>query len=312
MGTWNTFSNNLGPKCFLLTSCASKSECDGDCYSSLAGPASPSYKNACCGDFYGSACVQDGSNMINIEFNVADEYECQRMCQDPSIGCSFFTFDSDVCILFSSCAEVEPCQSCVTGPALPELDVCEQPSIGVLISGVGYNGYLISVEIADSGSICGDIVPNLNVARKGGNAALLSGRILTCGGEDTDDVFYPECYSYDKTGNEWVEDSGLLEPRAYFSMEKVHGRIVVTGGKGKDGFMSSAESYRDGKWSPEPELESTSPRYGHCSVALDENNLVVIGGKKKGNHGGWWLYRNSRVNSWSSHLACGVLCIRNW
>merc|ERR1711892_1047129 len=162
--TWNTFSNNLGPKCFLLTSCASTSECDGECSSSLAGPATPSYKEACCGDFYGSACVQDGSNMIHVEFNVPDEYQCQKMCQDPVMECQFFTFDSDVCILFSSCSEVEPCQSCVTGAVYPDLDVCEDPSIGVIIGGYGWS----TVEIADSGSICGNVIADLPVApRKG-------------------------------------------------------------------------------------------------------------------------------------------------
>merc|ERR1711892_905408 len=160
--TWASF--NSAPKCFLLNSCSTTTPCSGECSSSLAGPATPSYKEACCGDFYGSACVQDGSNMIHVEFNVPDEYQCQKMCQDPVMECQFFTFDSDVCILFSSCSEVEPCQSCVTGAVYPDLDVCEDPSIGVIIGGYGWS----TVEIADSGSICGNVIADLPVApRKG-------------------------------------------------------------------------------------------------------------------------------------------------
>ena len=283
--TWNTVApgpDYASPKCFLLTDCSNTTECDGACESSLAGPAYPSYKDACCGDFYGSACVQDGSNMIHVEFNVPDEYQCQKMCQDPIMECSFFTFDSDVCILFNNCTEVEPCLSCVTGPIYPDLDICEEPSIGVLISGIGYDGYLSSVEIADSGAICGNVLPDLPVARKGSNSALLSGRILTCGGEDREDNFFNECFSYDPADNVWSEVASITEPRAYFSMEKVHGKMVVTGGEGKDGYMSSVEAYRDGVWSIEPELELSSPRYRHCSVALDQDTLVVIGGKTNG------------------------------
>ena len=57
----------------------------------------------------------------------------------------------------------------MTGPAFPALDVCEEPSVGVMVGGVGYNGYLATVEIADSGASCGGVISNLPVGRKGAN-----------------------------------------------------------------------------------------------------------------------------------------------
>ena len=280
--TWFSLYDNHGTRCYLLSSCTSTSVCEADCTFSLSGPEYPSYKQACCGDFYGSGCDEDNA-VLHIDFGVSDEYECQKLCQNSDdSSCTIFTFDSDVCILFSSCPELVPCSSCVTGPPFPALDVCEEPSVGVMVGGVGYNGYLATVEIADSGAICGGVIPNFPVGRKGANSALVAGRILTCGGQDWDKVLYPSCYSYDKADNQWSEVERMEESRAFFSMSKVAGRVVVTGGEGEDGFLSSAESYRNGKWSPEPELELTSARYRHCSVTLDDINLVVIGGKTKG------------------------------
>ena len=96
-----------------------------------------------------------------------------------------------------------------------------------------------------------------------------------CGGF-WDELRRSECWTLDERG--WRETEPLVEKRNLFTMTTVFDKVVVTGGSNDlVGDLSSVEVYEDGLWHPEPGLELTSPRYGHCAVEY-RGMLIVIGG----------------------------------
>ena len=87
------------------------------CKACISGPKS------CVGCGFAGECVNNGSNLLDVQSGIVSELQCQVLCTELS-GCQFYTyFDSlsstyqEVCALLSSCSDVSTeCDHCYTGP----------------------------------------------------------------------------------------------------------------------------------------------------------------------------------------------------
>ena len=112
--TWITKDDVLlNDACFLFNSPDTAEACKA----CISGPKS------CVGCSYPGECVNDGSNVLVIQGDIASELQCQVLCTELS-GCQFYSyFDplsssyQEICVLLSSCSNISTeCDHCYTGP----------------------------------------------------------------------------------------------------------------------------------------------------------------------------------------------------
>lgn len=123
--------------CFLFTSCSGLSACDG----CTSGPTVPAMSPACvadCSGFLPGRCsLTDIGHLAGIHELVDSVADCQRNCQEDASNvpaahapnsCRFFSWNrsTHICYLLSVCAEIHPCSDCMTGPAQPDLKLCQK------------------------------------------------------------------------------------------------------------------------------------------------------------------------------------------
>ena len=120
--SWMTYPGDTTSQCFLFRDCEDLVACP-ECATTLSGPSHPSYVDACCSVFAHSICGQEASTLSSFKVNTKTSSECQRLCQEDA-SCEHFTHDLDTCFLFTSCSTYEECDSCLSGPTSPSLEVC--------------------------------------------------------------------------------------------------------------------------------------------------------------------------------------------
>ena len=105
----------------------------------------------------------------------------------------------------------------------------------------------------------------------------------------------------------WVSAGNMLQPRTgAASVQLQDGRILIIGGTGNDGVLSSAEIYdHNGNFSSTAPMDF--PRTHHSAVVLKDGRVLVTGGMTAGDGitNAVEIYDPSN-NSWSS-LAGGML-----
>lgn len=187
--SWITYTDATPSQCFLFRSCESREACS-ECATTITGPAHPNYGEACCSVFAHSICGLDQSDIHSVRVNTKSPTECQQLCQQEAT-CTHFTHDIDTCFLFSSCHTYEDCDTCISGPTTPSLEICQATRPGnyiLMIGGSGGSELLASSELLTPNFACPDPLPPLPVATKGWSANYLSGSLLLCGGQDLDSI----------------------------------------------------------------------------------------------------------------------------
>ena len=75
-------------------------------------------------------------------------------------------------------------------------------------------------------------------------------------------------------------ENSLVTPRKYFTMTVVRDTVYAVGGTNEGFVLATVESYSEGGgWREEPMMILPRGKWGHCSVTLDDKDLVVIGGQ---------------------------------
>ena len=279
------------------TSCALLRYCDynsttscskvPECKTAVSGSRTPAIKEACCAEFAVQACRGE---ILAQHFQVPSPEKCQLICRDTDL-CSFFTLlVGNICFLYSSCDETEPCSSCTTGPASPTWDQCKESiSYETLLIGGWTNtdgSYSRNMELVTELLSCEPDMPKPPVGRYHAASAMLGRTILYCGGTDSITSHHQECYSYllGKSGATWQPIAGMNHPRSSFTLEVVQGQAYAIGGNSDWSTITGAtvEVFTPGEgWKVSDQMKMPNYRYYHCSATID-SRLIVIGGQYAG------------------------------
>merc|ERR1711962_537864 len=79
-----------------------------------------------CQDFQEGSCPLSEYNMVASDHDTAQPGLCQDKCRSNE-ECHYFTHFETQCFLLKSCAFIEPCEDCVSGPSAPDFDTCPWP-----------------------------------------------------------------------------------------------------------------------------------------------------------------------------------------
>jgi N-acetylneuraminic acid mutarotase len=122
--------------------------------------------------------------------------------------------------------------------------------------------------------------------RLGHIATLLpSGQVLIAGGQLTENPpqFTAEAYRYDAASNTWTQDGDMTDARLlHQAVRLADGRILVTGGFGATGYLTSAEVFdaQAGRWSRVQPMSVA--RVAHAAAPLPDGGVLVVGGASDG------------------------------
>jgi len=291
--SWITYSDATPSQCFLFRNCESREACS-ECATAITGPAHPNYGEACCSVFAHSICGLDQSDLHSVRVNTKSPTECQQLCQEETT-CTHFTHDIDTCFLFSSCHTYEDCDTCISGPTTPSLEICQATHPGnyiLMIGGSGGSDLLASSELLTPHFACPDPLPLLPVATKGWSANYLSGSLLLCGGQDLDSIIAPallrvnrRCWTLSSMHtDQWEETFSLSLRRTFHATVATSGHVWAFGGENLDETgafqqLNAVESFTWSRgWEKRPEYELNPTRSAACAVALDDDNIFLLGG----------------------------------
>lgn len=106
---------------------------------------------------------------------------------------------------------------------------------------------------------------------------------MICGGEDDKLNILSNCWHLNPDGA-WTAGNDMLDPKKYFSMNKVEDEIIAIGGHStSDHSLSSIERLlltNDEGWSRMN--DAPIDIYRHCTVMRDTSYLMIIGGIQNG------------------------------
>ena len=138
-------------------------------------------------------------------------------------------------------------------------------------------------------------IPSPRIDSQEAEAVYFQGRIWICGGcNNTQLLATNYCMSYalgeDKT--EWVVEESLVMERARFGMTIIGDQMYIVGGygAGRDGEDNpeaehTVEVYTPGEgWKIAENMRMEEPSKGACSALINDEVLVVIGGKRDGEY----------------------------
>ena len=111
-----------------------------------------------------------------------------------------------VCFLYTSCDSYQPCNVCNSGPAYPDITLCQSSILHLLMLGgqtvdpdtLESEDYSTSVSLITPGTASTPGLPPIPVGRTYVSAVLLGRQIIYCGGSNMEDTpLQPsDCYSY--------------------------------------------------------------------------------------------------------------------
>lgn len=139
------------------------------------------------------------------------------------------------------------------------------------------------VEMIKPQAVCVVDIPSMPFDRQEAEAVYFKEKVWVCGGSDN---FINEhnnkCHSYHLGAGDmedaWVEEPSMVFKRARFGMSVIGDNIYVSGGFNADADQT-VEMLKDGEgWEEVENMHLDETRYGHCSVSLNDEVLVLIGG----------------------------------
>ena len=137
--------------------------------------------------------------------------------------------------------------------------------------------YSNSIELITSDTTCTPDMPQLPVKRSFASAVVLGAKIYYCGGYYYGSDF-STCNSYLFNEKLWQEEESMIHARSYADMCIIGETIFVIGGYEDKVALASVESYTvEMGWKTEEYMVMPHGRYGHCSVTI-RSQIVIIGG----------------------------------
>ena len=149
------------------------------------------------------------------------------------------------------------------------------------------------VEKISPTSVCEVDIPPPPIHSQEAEAVFFQEKIWLCGGANNTQLLGTNyCLSYHLGGGEeeWVVEKSMVMERMMFSMSVVGDKLYAAGGHGygwpddeHPEVEHSVEVFTPGEgWKVVDNMRMESARVGPCSVALNDDTLVVIGGKNGG------------------------------
>ena len=235
--SWVEYSRNdtgVPKRCFLHETCA-RQPCIS-CLFSISGPPLPDFDLSCCPDFESGACQADS---LAVLYGVSDQQKCQDACREQRAGdgsCNFFTYipAAGVCMLYEECPSKGSCESCLSGPAFPPIDLCREDA--AVMNALVFGGHkntsdLTSIDLVKEAYVCRPNMTTFPVQRRYMEAVLIGQDILVCGGYDGEKInIHRECFLYSK-GNGWQESPSMLYRRSLFGLVHVGNGVLACGGQ---------------------------------------------------------------------------------
>ena len=108
--------------------------------------------------------------------------------------------------------------------------------------------------------------------------------VVSCGG------FSKDCYMLNAGNEGWVPFKPLKDPRTYFTMHEFNDTLIVVGGIHTKTSLEHINLKTGREWIQEQLGFSIQE---HCSVAVDEKTILLIGGLLKKNNSNRIIVRNN-------------------
>lgn len=146
------------------------------------------------------------------------------------------------------------------------------------IIGAGNEGRGDDVEfwpLQTDGSSCHP-VNNLPFSVFSHSAAALGSHVFTCGGTCLADTL-DDCYTVDVASDVvWRPAAHMNQNRAEFSLTAMEDFLVAIGGY-NGSYLETIEIFDGESWTIE-EFNLIQPRFAHCSVKINDEEILVLGG----------------------------------
>jgi hypothetical protein len=151
----------------------------------------------------------------------------------------------------------------------------------LIVGGEDANGNILSVcELYNYGENSVKLTDSLDVPRTEHTAILLpppEKQVIAIGGRNSDGPV-EECEIYNVATESWSPTGSMETARFNHTATLLgDGRILVTGGEGASGVLSSCEIYDGGNWTTTSSM--ATPRTEHTAVLLLDGRVLVIGGR---------------------------------
>jgi len=154
----------------------------------------------------------------------------------------------------------------------------------VLVTGGSYGGQLLSTaELYDPLRRAWRPAASMRSPRMDHLAVSLGDKVLVVGGQEASGFYLSSAELYDPASNTWTDAAPMSAPRngiAWLGGGALvkDGEVLVSGGEGATGSMSSAEVYdaATNKWTTVGSLKT--PRIYHCAIKLADGRILVTGG----------------------------------
>ncbi|TRY69011.1 hypothetical protein TCAL_12017 [Tigriopus californicus] len=213
------------------------------------------------------------TNIIHSE----SKENCLETCQTDS-ECNWFTFDTSdgTCYHFNSCPTVDDsCFTCVSGESSCEN---EGNTKFLVVSGDDYNNDTEILELSSWPSGTCSKPDDLIANRYGGFLMTDSTQSpLFCGGRFDQDYFQ-DCQQFSYGTNQWSTTTTSMAEKRWLakSLELSSDQWWITGGFNGESKLNSTEVFKNGQFSPGPQLPEAA--YDHCIVATQNGNAILTGG----------------------------------
>jgi len=168
--------------------------------------------------------------------------------------------------------------------AIPLTDAENTRSTAIVI-GAGDSGLGSSVEYWPklSNSTCKN-VSDLPISVFSHSAASLGNNVYTCGGSDLPS-YLNQCYMVDVSdGGNWVSSAPMITNRSDFSLVRVSDYLFAIGGLSSQGSGEDTIEVFDGLTWKLANMKLKIARFGHCSVQINDMEILVMGGGGNGHH----------------------------
>lgn len=113
---------------------------------------------------------------------------------------------------------------------------------------------------------------------RGASAAVHNGNVHVCGTWSQDFESYPDCRMLEN--GEWSSAPLQQVPKSYHRMNTFGDKLISTGGYGvgDDRWLDTVEMFDGEKWEVS-EFNLSVARTYHCSVAISDTELIMLGGQ---------------------------------
>jgi len=108
-------------------------------------------------------------------------------------------------------------------------------------------------------------------------AGVFGDEIYYCGGYGT--LHDYNCTKSSIAGGDWIAAPNMVKSRALFTILSMESSLVAIGGDGEERIQDTIELFDGESWKLAP-YKLTEPRYGHCSVKINSEEILVIGNWK--------------------------------